>query len=529
MPGRKILALVRKGIFRDYIWRKCGKDDRVLESLYGRKLEAISIPDGTERQRGDCGNFLDPEKSRLLIDYRRFVSDRMGDLAITLCRAVKEESGGRLIAGVFYGYTRILPDSGHLALRKVLDSGVVDFVSTPHSGMGNSRQNIGDFDYRTFTEVESVQKAGKLFYSETDIRTSVSRWISETRPEIDPDGEYKHDVWLGPPTIEDSLEVLKTVFAKVLISGSANWWFDLWGGWYDNEKIMSLFERMQIIGDESLLRPRGSVAQIAVLLDERSYRYLPFGAAQHGNKFSWIDCQLAQLGKVGAPYDLYLLDDINKLNLAQYRMVVFLNAFVLSENQRRTISDRCMSENRVLIWLYAPGLIKDTLSVENTSSLLGMNFKMDTTHPSSTITLSLSGKPVNYEGAAVSPFIYVNEGADLACGRTPDGRIVVAEKAGSNCRNVFVAMPPLPWQVIQHYAKKANVHLYNEDGIVVWANESYLAVSAAEAGKRTIRLPKISTLKEVLALGKSICCFEKTSEAEIDIPAHTCRLFQLSH
>jgi hypothetical protein len=511
--------------FRDYTWERYAQDKNAITRVFGSKLEAISVPTGAERQRADLGDFLDPENSQRIIDYRQFVSDRMADIAIALCKAVKEESDGRLVAGVFFGYTRILPDSGHLALRKVLDSGVVDFVSTPYSGMGNSRQDIGAFDYRTFTEVDSVQRAGRLFYAETDIRTSLSRFISETRPEFDPDGEYKQPTWIGPPTIEDSLQVLKTVFAKVLISGSANWWFDLWGGWYDNERILSLFAQMQKIGDESLDRPRRSIAQIAVLLDENSYRYRPFAAAQHGGRLSWIDGQLAELGKVGAPYDLYLLDDVKDLELSQYRMVIFLNAFVLSEDQRRIIADRCMSENRLLVWMYAPGLIKDKLSIDNVSSLLDMKLQIDAAHPASTIALNLAGATIAYEGAAVSPFLYVREGADAVCGRTPDGRIVVAERAGPKCRHVFVAMPPLPWKALQHYAKEAKVHLYNENGIVVWANESYLAVSAAETRTLTIRVPKKAVLTELLPFGKREQ-FGMNTNFDISIPANSCRLFQ---
>jgi hypothetical protein len=61
----------------------------------------------SEPRKGDCGNFLDPQKSRLVIEYRKFHSDEVVDSAVALCKAVKEESGGRLMTGLYYGYTRI--------------------------------------------------------------------------------------------------------------------------------------------------------------------------------------------------------------------------------------------------------------------------------------------------------------------------------------------------------------------------------------------------------------------------------------
>ena len=371
-----------------------------------------------------------------------------------------------------------------------------------------------------------MQKAGKLFYRETDIRTSVSRWISDTRPEIDPAGEYRQKPWLGPPTMRDSIELLKGVYAKVLVEGWANWWFDLWGGWYDDEQILKLFDRMQQVGDESLRLPRKSTAQIAVFLDENSYRYIPYGAANYGGRFAWINHQLSNLAKVGAPYDFYLLDGIEGLDLSQYRMLVFLNPFVLSDAQRQTIRRCCMSDDRLLVWIYAPGLIKDNLSVENMSSLLGMKFQMEAASAGKKITVKLPGKSITYQGAAVAPFICVSEGSDTTRGHTDNGRIVVAEKNGPHCRNLFAAVPPLPVEVLQYYAKTAGVHLYNETGVVVLANQSYLAIAAPTAGKRKICLPKKAALEELLTAEKNQS-YEASKEFEIDFTANSCCLFRV--
>ncbi len=217
-------------------------------------------------------------------------------------------------------------------------------------------------------------------------------------------------------------------------------------------------------------------------------------------------------------------------------MLVFLNAFALSEDQRRILHDRCMSRNRWLVWLYAPGLIKDDLSLDNMASLLGMKFEMAPAHAKANISLDLPGEPggtVTYEGAAVSPLIFVSRQGnapsrkvDTTCGRTAEGHVVVIEKAGSSCRHLFVAIPPLPWKALQYFAKKANVHLYSEAGDVVFANESYLAVAAAASGKHTIRLPKKTALQEILALGKAES-LAATTEFSLDFAAHTCRLFRL--
>jgi hypothetical protein len=517
--------------FRKWIWEKYTKDDGNIEQLFGKNADALSIPTEAEQKSANLGNFLDPQKSRLVIDYRQFHSHESVDSAVALCKAVKEASGGSLITGVFYGYTRIWPDWAHLGLRRLLESDAIDFVSNPYSSGGpQSNRWVGNRDFHTFTELDSVRKAGKLFYSENDIRTSLSRYISQLKPEVDPTGEYNTESWLGPPTIDESLEVLKAVFAKVLTAGSANWWFDLWGGWYDDERILQLFSQMQKIGDESLRRPCKSVAQIAVVLDENSYRYLPNGVSQFGGRFAWIEAQLAQLGKTGAPYDFYLFDDLKDLDLPPYRMIVFLNAFALSREQRQMIADRCATDNRWLIWLYAPGLIQDDLSVDNMASLLGARFQAGPAQPASRISLDLAGETIAYDGAAVSPFFWVSEGMDVCYGKTADNRVVVAEKTAPSCHHLFVAAPPLPWKALQFFARRAGVHLYSEAGDVVLANETYLAISAAEPGRRTIRTPAKATWKELLSTDRTRADSPlgdgAKSEFDLDFGPHTCRLFE---
>ncbi len=503
--------------FREWLLEQYGKDPAALERLFGGKAEALAIPPFDACAKGDCGNFLDPQKSRLVIDYRRFQSLEIVDSALAFCRAVKEGSDGRLIAGLFYGYTRIWPDTGHLALRRVLDCKDVDFVTT-----------AGGFSY---TETDSVLKAGKLFYSEIDTRTSLSQWISKLRPDIDPQGLYNEKRWFGPPTIPESLQRLKAVFAQNLVNGWANWWFDLWGGWYDDEAFLRMFAQMQAVGDESLRHPRQSAAQIAVVLDENAYRYLPYGAAQNGGKFAWIIAQLNAVAAVGAPYDFYLLDDLSDLDLSRYRMVVFLNSFALSEDQRQMIRSRCMTDRRLLVWMYAPGLISDRLSADNISSLLDMDVRMAAAHPKAQVTVKRATGVTNYEGAAVSPFLYVAGGADAAVGQTAEGQAVVAEKQEAGCRNLFVSMPPLPAHVLRHYAGQAGVHLYGEAGCTVYASESYLALLAS--GRQTVRLPKRAALKEVLALRKGASslsegeAFPVGTAFDMDFSEYPCRVFRV--
>ena len=258
------------------------------------------------------------------------------------------------------------------------------------------------------------------------------------------------------------------------MNGWACWWFDLWGGWYDDEAFLKLFAEMQKIGDETLRHPRKSAAQIAVFLDEHAYEAVPYGVSHWGGKFAWLLAQKAELEKTGTPFDFYLQDEIASLDLSPYRMLVFLNPFALSDEQRRTIRERCMTDERLLVWLCAPALVGDRISLDNVSSLLGMSFGMEPSRPKTKVALSLPEGSSSYEGADVSPFLYVTDGADDVWGQTPEGRIVVAVKRIGESRNLFVSMPPLPWKTFQQFAKRAGVHI-----LLTCADKRYIVKYAA--------------------------------------------------
>ena len=83
----------------------------------------------------------------------------------------------------------------------------------------------------------------------------------------------------------------------------------------------------------------------------------------------------------------------------------------------------------------------------------------------------------------------------------------------------------MPWDIIQHFAIKAGAHIYSKEGDVVYANQSYLSVSASKPGRREIRMPGKYALKELLGAGSE---FKPDNKFEIDFTAESCRCFQVS-
>ena len=82
----------------------------------------------------------------------------------------------------------------------------------------------------------------------------------------------------------------------------------------------------------------GSTTTKAVVLDENSYRYFADGesflTALISAQKSW------QLNYLGAPFDSYLLSDLEEPGLRDYRFYLFLNTFCVTPAQRAAIHQR---------------------------------------------------------------------------------------------------------------------------------------------------------------------------------------------
>ena len=86
---------------------------------------------------------------------------------------------------------------------------------------------------------------------------------------------------------------------------SGTGWFDLWGGWFEAPDYRELLQKAEgWIGDQSTGLMR---AETAVLVDDRAFA--SFGV-DDPVLYDLIYKQRSPLGKMGAPYDFYLLSDL---------------------------------------------------------------------------------------------------------------------------------------------------------------------------------------------------------------------------
>ena len=260
----------------------------------------------------------DREKYRNVIDYMHFFNEGFTGAIEKFCAYAKEYSKGKRLVGVFYGYFGQLPcEYGHNGVAPLLADKNIDFFASPFAYI-SARQTAEDWIYHGV--MDSCTLADKLWFLESDVRTCYTKALYETNPEL-MEGErtvrhFQNATWFGPKTEEETLWVLLRSFAKVLCSGHAFWWFDMWGQWYNSPAIMDFMRRCRALYEKEYGKAKHS--ELAVLMDEEG----SYGVSEeYYNDLS--KNQLVELGFFGAPYDIYHTKD-EAFAKAHYKTLLYL-------------------------------------------------------------------------------------------------------------------------------------------------------------------------------------------------------------
>ena len=81
---------------------------------------------------------------------------------------------------------------------------------------------------------------------------------------------------------------------------------------------------------------------------------------------------------MGAPYDLYELDDLLYGRIPKYKVYIFLQAQALTTRERELLKSKIFQGNPLVIWLGVPGLLntdrQPAMNREYMKELTGFQF-----------------------------------------------------------------------------------------------------------------------------------------------------------
>ncbi|MCX6876184.1 MAG: hypothetical protein NTW21_20615 [Verrucomicrobia bacterium] len=473
-----------------------------LRQQYGQQawIEQVRIPLEAARRRGQPGMVRDPAKDRLAIDYELCLSAIVADCLLAWCSVVKQATGRQRITGAFSSYlmwqtglVNAATTNGHLGLRRLLNSPDLDFVTGITSYDNREAGGPGSF----MLPVESMQRAGKFFFNESDIRTHLLKDYSAIR--------YTSTGLLGLHPTKDaaeSVDVLRREFAHHLIHGSGWWYFDMTGGWFDGPELLAEFKKQAAIAREALAWDMTSVAEVACLVSGAAPAYHPLWRMHDVNNYPpllELQCDRAtrELYRCGMPLDWLMTEDLEQ-DMERYKALFFYNATWLSRPQREAV-EALKCGGRAMIFVGYPGLAtNDKLDAQAASRLVGMKFKLDERRANAEITprtyddpalREVKGKLVLGPGAVVGPRLVPDDADAVVLAYWPDGVPAAAVKRTADFTSYYFPVVPNHPDLFRTMCRDAGCFAYSTNNDILFANRSLLALHFVDC-IQPITLPK---------------------------------------
>ncbi len=468
------------------------KTDDALRAVWGEasvSLDSASVPTAEERRATAHGLFRDPQRERKIIDFYEYKQLAMEKPLESMARVVKEETDGRKIVTLFYGYFFDMcgipsgPQiSGHLAMERMLRCLDVDVLCSPISYFDRQSGGAGLF----MTAVDSVRAAGKLWLNEDDTRTYLT----------------PADAGFGRvETPPQTFWVHQRNYGHILPRRMACWYMDLGGiGWLDGQDIWNNIRTLKRHYDANVARPATFRPEVAIIVDERS----PFAIAcnrtiMHSQSYILRN----RLYRMGAPIRTHYLGDLLAGKVPPSKVYVFLNSFYLDRAARAAIAKT--TAGKTAVYFYGSGFLADRADDALIGELIGMQVSRIVA-PNGLVTFAendgplLAGLPHDPFGSKtkLSPLWSVDAGSGITPLATlPSGQTLVAAKEDANGLRVYIGTTDAPAAFLRNVLKASGVHLYVNSDDVISADGSFLSLTATHDGTKHVMLPEPKTVRDV--------------------------------
>jgi hypothetical protein len=416
------------------------------------------------------------------------------------------------------------PTSGHYALASLLKGKDIDILCSPISY--TDREWLGTAP--AMSAAESVRRAGILWLNEDDSRTYLDPRTAEHAQEG------------GLVDLKQTRQVMLRNTAQAALRGFGTWWMDLPGqGWFNDAAIWREIVRLRPVDEAMARRTAPFTPELAAVIDEDSMCHLTGGSELAARPLIYEG--RAALGRCGAPYGQYLLQDVIDGNVSA-RVQFFLSAWRLTAEQRKALKEKRLTapsasfraaredtrppvsanglegerprepqrmeradegvgvwrrltawcgigrkKSVTRVWCWAPGyLYPDRADVAGIREVTGFTAKA-VTLPTAEVTPTELGRRHGLAQAwgppaKIEPLFSVEAAPDEVWATYSDGSPAVAVRRSRAGMDVFVGVPQLTPELVHAIARASGVHLFTTPGPALWAANGYLSVQAHTNG-----------------------------------------------
>lgn len=301
--------------------------EAALRAAWGDYESEIIPPPALREPKNERGQELwrDPRAGQWAVDYDLFVNECSINAMEHFGRIVKENTADKPV-GVFYGYIMHVRRSGyagHLGgYERVLNSPYIDFIAAPKSYCRSDPGEPGG----EMCPVTSVN-ARRLWVDECDIRTHLAT------------GDAAHSHSRGK---SDTESMLLRELCKNLAHNSGFWFMDLGGNWYDDAEIMAYVQKLNGVMTKVCEKKHRSAANVVAIMDEQSMLWTP-PARNRRMEHLWRNLNLC-----GAPCELILSQDVDKIDLSGIELAVLLTPYCMDQSYVKKLRARLPEKAKIM-------------------------------------------------------------------------------------------------------------------------------------------------------------------------------------
>lgn len=386
-------------------------------------------------------------KNSIIPQYYKFTAKKCADLICEFAATAKKAMNGDKLVGLFYGYLMLGSSTsarwGTFCYEKVWKCKDIDMLFSP-AAYGEFRSAENPAAYQN--AVDSLSLGGKLYMHEIDHRTHLAKYPIDC-------GAILNDCY---DTEYESIMALRRELAQALQKGAAMWWFDFYGGYFANANYSTEIKKSVEIYNKIAEIPRSSVAEIAVFYDPNSEAVLNDNL---NLKEDFVNHNILEIAKSGVPYDVYNYRDAAAVDLDRYKLLIFLNNFISDSDTEKKIIASAAYKLRI----HAPGYAANH-EIKDVEKIVGMTLAIEN---------QFSNIVCDNEKFAFSDEVYplfkIDEDVEVLGTFEKSGNTGIGIKG----KNIYSAMGNIPCSVFQKIMKKADVHIYTENGTGIYGDSRF--------------------------------------------------------
>ncbi|MBR6765860.1 MAG: hypothetical protein IKM06_05170 [Clostridia bacterium] len=460
------------------------------------------IPEKCELERPENEIFLDPVRDKNVIEYRKFHNSLICELVLYYAEQAQEMLKHKKILGVFFGYIMELLDerlwnAGHLDIDKLYRSEHIDLIATPSSYQFRSYDDAGAY----MLLCDTLDLNGKMYFASFDHKTFLLPTLDKNERRLC--GDNRVIKAMSEPVVADqailstrqqTIDGMRREMMLRLSRRTGMWWFDMLEGWFYDDGLMAEIKSLVDSSKNLMEKPRYSVSEIAVFVSCESLYYV--------NKCSGINTEIIctqrdALARIGAPYDLFSFNDIDRIDKDKYKLYIFIDAFYMNDTQREYIQNEIKKNDRTLLFIGACDYVSENgFNKDNMEKMTG--FKLDMLEKDEK-NINSCNSTYGYKKIKTPTFCVEDASAEILGRYTVSRRCGLAKKKFNGYTTYFSGLGNISAEVLREIAKDANVFIYAENNVPTFINSGCIDVYNTRSEYTAINLKRNGTYRELFS------------------------------